>query len=117
MTAGAEQVYRITVRGRFHQLSDEARRQLAANVTEHEIFRSAFTREGTLVYDARLQFFNLRYEVRVDSSEPEPLELASMLALTEAETFLRTMRYGYTGLRVAAHDVTNLWNDLERRRN
>lgn len=117
VSTGAEQVYRITVRGRFHQLTDAARRQLAANVAEHEIFRSAFTREGTFVYDERLQFFNLRYEVRVDATEPEPLELAGMLALTEAETFLRTMRYGYTGLRVTAHDVTDLWNDLEGRRN
>lgn len=117
MTTGAEQVYRITVRGRFDALTDEARRQLAANVAEHDIFRSAFTREGTFVYDARLDFFNLRYEVRVGADEPEPLELANLLALQEAETFLRTMRYGYKALRVTSLDVSALWDDMERRRN
>jgi Family of unknown function (DUF6204) len=113
----AEQVFRITVRGRFHELTDAARRQLAAAVDEHEIFRSAYTSEGTFVYDARLDFFNLRYEVRVDAGEPEPLALASLLAVHEAEAFLRTMRYGYRELKVTAVDLSALWLDAEQRRN
>ena len=117
MPPSAQQVFRITVRGRFDRLTDEARRQLAAAVEEHEIFRSAYTREGTFVYDARLDFFNLRYEVRVDADEAEPLELANVLALHEAETFLRTMRYGYRSLKVQAVDVSALWLDAEQRRN
>lgn len=107
----------MTVRGRFHELTDGSRRQLAAAVDEHEIFRSAYTREGTLVYDARLDFFNLRYEIRVDAGEPEPSALAGVLALHEAEAFLRTMRYGYRDLKVQTVDLSALWLDGEQRLN
>ncbi len=113
----AQQVFRVTVRGRFHELTDASRRQLAAAADEHEIFRSAYTTEGTFVYDARLDFFNLRYEIRVDAGEPEPSELAGVLAQHEAETFLRTMRYGHRDLKVETVDLSALWLDAEERRN
>ena len=60
----SDRVHRVTVRGRFHQLTDEARRYLVTAQPEHDIFVSAFTAEGTFTYDERIAFFNLRYEIR-----------------------------------------------------
>jgi hypothetical protein len=107
-----ERVHRVTVRGRFHDLSDEARRYLVAAQPEHDIFVSAFTAEGTFTYDDRIAFFNLRYEVRGAADDAE----ASAIGLREAERFLRTMRFGHKGLRTEVADVSAVWDDVARRR-
>jgi hypothetical protein len=38
--------YRVTVRGRFGTLDEQAQRFLAAEQANHDIFKSAFTSEG-----------------------------------------------------------------------
>ena len=110
--AGAR-VFRVTVRGRFDQLSDRSRRYLVAAQPEHDIFVSAFTPEGTLTYDDRIQFFNLRYEVRADG--PHASDDAVAHGLVEAEQFLGTMGFGFTGLRATASDLTAMWEDAVER--
>jgi hypothetical protein len=100
-----QRVYRVTVRGRFAELTDEARRYLVRAQAEHDIFISAFTPEGTFTYDSRIMFFNLRYEVRSDT-EVE----SSAAALAEAETFLRTMGFGYSHLKAIPFEVSAVWN-------
>lgn len=80
---GSRKAFRVTVRGRFLDLSDEARLYLAGEQPEHDIFKSAYTVEGTFTYDARIDFFNLRYELRV--SGDSPAESASAQGLHEAE--------------------------------
>lgn len=97
-------VFRVTVRGRFAGLSEAARRRLVAAQAEHDLFLSAFTEEGTFSYDDRIQFFNLRYEVRLRDGAPE--SDATELALLQAEDFLRTLGIGATGLRAAAMDMS-----------
>jgi hypothetical protein len=95
----------VTVRGRFAELTDEARRYLVRAQAEHDIFVSAFTPEGTFTYDERIMFFNLRYEVRC-GSDGDP----SATALTEASTFLRTMGFGYSHLKATPFEVSAVWN-------
>jgi Family of unknown function (DUF6204) len=99
-------MFRATVRGRFGELSDRARRHLTASVDEHSIFVSAFTPEGTFTYDEQIAFFNLRYELRVDGADAE---LAELLALDEAETFLRTMGFTHRGLKASVTDMSAMW--------
>jgi len=106
-----ERVHRVTVRGRFRDLSDESRRYLARHQTEHDIFVSAYTVEGTLTYDERILFFNLRYEIRC-TTDLDP----ALVALTEAETFLRTMGFGHTELKADVVDVSAIWDDVARGR-
>lgn len=77
-------------------------------VEEHDLFLSDFTQEGTFTYDRRLQFFNLRYEVREATcgnalTTPENPEV---IALQEAEMFLRTMRITHGPLRAAVMDMS-----------
>lgn len=102
-------VYRVTVRGRFHELSDEARRYLVSSQAEHEIFNSGYTAEGTFTYDSRIDFFNFRYEVRVTDNEPQIA--AEVHALDETAAFLRTMKFGYRDLKVELVDLSAIWSD------
>ena len=99
------QVFRVTVRGQFTNLSDEARRYLVKAQAEHDLFVSAYTPEGTLSYDERILFFNMRYEVHTDSEEK-----AQASSLVEAEFFLQTMCFTHKPLKATAVDVSQIWN-------
>jgi hypothetical protein len=103
-----QRVYRVTVRGRFAGLTEEARRYLVHAQPEHDIFVSAFTPEGTFTYDSRMMFFNLRYEVRC-ATDTEHVVDPSAVALAEAEAFLRTMGFGYSHLKAIPFDVSAVW--------
>ncbi len=106
----SERIYRVTVRGQFRDLSDQARRYLEREQAAHDIFVSAYTREGTLTYDARISFFNLRYEVRLDdASNVAPADIGR----AEAEEFLRTMGFGHSELKVKVADATAMWSDTQ----
>ncbi|MBU3690157.1 MAG: hypothetical protein B7C54_03710 [Acidimicrobiales bacterium mtb01] len=100
-------VFRVTVRGRFVDLSPEARASLAREVDHHDIFKSAFTPEGTFTYDDKILFFNLRYEVRTSNGEDAAREAGQR----EAELFLRTLGYGHSDLKVTASNVSDVWRD------
>lgn len=102
-------VFRVTVRGRFADLSEEARRYLVSGQQEHDIFISAYTAEGTFTYDSRIDFFNFRYEVRVSGDDVE--EAAEAHARRETETFLRTMKFGYRNLKLTLVDMSAMWPD------
>ena len=97
--------FRVTVRGQFTDLSDEARRYLVKAQAEHDLFVSAYTPEGTLSYDNRIMFFNMRYEIHAESEEKA---LAS--SLLEAETFLQTMGFAHKTLKAKGVDVSQIWN-------
>ena len=101
-------VFRVTVRGQFMNLSDEARRYLVKAQSEHDLFISAYTPEGTFSYDERILFFNMRYEVHADSDEKA---LAS--SLHEAETFLNTMNFTHKPLKAQAVDVSQIWDSTK----
>lgn len=99
-------MYRVTVRGRFDNLDDMTRSYLAREQAHHDIFVAAYTSEGTFTYDERILFFNLRYEIRTNAGSEE----AKMAALAEAETFLRTLGYGFKGLKATVVDTSAMWS-------
>lgn len=98
------QVFRITLRGQFADLSAESRAYLVKNQVEHDLFVSAYTSEGTLSYDERILFFNLRYEIRGKSADD-----AATSALKEAEEFLQIMKFTHKPLKVTVVDVSQTW--------
>ena len=104
-------VYRVTVRGQFRSLSKRSRSSLVSSVDEHDIFLSSFTEEGTFTYDRRLVAFNLRYEVRIRSSDHETSPCG--FALVQAEEFLRIMAIGHGPLRAAAMDMSTMTKRAE----
>ncbi len=104
MTDHTTRIYRVTIRGRFRDLTERARASLVKAAPEHDIFVSAYTVEGTLTYDHRIDFFNLRYEVRTTSPDEDP----AALALVEAETFLHTLGLGHGPLTTNVVDMADL---------
>ncbi|MCX6519288.1 MAG: DUF6204 family protein [Actinobacteria bacterium] len=109
MSEEQERVHRVTVRGRFRDLDERARQYLVRAQPEHDIFVSAYTPEGTFTYDDRIQFFNLRYEVRAASADD-----AAVTGEVEAEAFLRTMGFGHGDLKVDVVDVSAIWDGVQR---
>lgn len=107
-------VFRVTVRGRFADLTEQARAFLVRSQSDHDILLSAYTPEGTFTYDAAIAFFNLRYELR--ESGPDAAQLVELAALDEAERFLRTMGITAKGLRADVVDMSTMTNSLRRRR-
>lgn len=111
----SERIFRVTVRGRFEHLTESARAALVRAQPEHDVFLSSYSAEGTFTYDARIQFFNLRYEVRAGGDDASGT--AAVTAELEADTFLRTLGYGYhRPLKVEVVDASAVWDDVARRR-
>lgn len=100
-------VYRVTVRGKFGSLDDATRAYLTREQSEHDIFKSAYTAEGTFTYDERIQFFNLRYEIRCDGYSDD----AENLARQEAEFFLRTLKIPHEITKVSVVDTSSMWSE------
>lgn len=100
-----ERVFRVTVRGQFIDLSDEARRYSVKAQGEHDLFVSVYAPEGTLSYDEKILFFNLRYEIHAEDEEG-----ALQGALNEASKFLKTMGFTHKPLKVTAVDVSQIWS-------
>lgn len=103
-----QRVFRVTVRGRFGALTDEARRYLVKAQPEHDIFLSRFSEEGTFTYDDRIQFFNFRYELRAGGADAE--QVVTERATSETQAFLRTLKIDARDLRVTMMDMSAMWS-------
>jgi hypothetical protein len=112
MADESARVFRVTVRGRFSELSDRARRYLVGAQAEHDIFSSAYTPEGTFTYDQKVDFFNCRYELR-STADDKAGDVATR-GLQEAKLFLQTMKFGYRDLKVDVVDMTAMWDSTRR---
>ncbi len=100
-------VCRVTVRGKFGSLDEATHAYLTREQPEHDIFKSAYTVDGTFTYDGRIQFFNLRYEIRCDGESDDP----ETLARQEAELFLRTLKIPHVITKVSVVDTSTMWNE------
>jgi len=101
-----EHIYRVTVHGRFRDLSERALAHLERHRAEHDRFSSAFTPEGTFVYDETIRFFSLRYEVRTT----EGSSAAASSGLDEATQFLSTMGFTHHELKASVMDTSAMWD-------
>jgi Family of unknown function (DUF6204) len=111
---GEQHIYRVTVRGRFSQLSDGQRDRLVKTLDDHHLSHAAYTVDGTFTYDAALYAFSLRYEIRVSGEDPEAT--AAERGLAQSEGFLRTLGFGYHHLVVTTADMRSMWQDVAERK-
>ena len=102
-----ERIYRVTARGRFKDLSEQAHSYLVRQQPDHDIFKSAYTAEGTFTYDEKVQFFNLRYEIRTSDGKED----AATIGEKEANLFLRTLGYPSHELKITVADVSAMWGE------
>jgi len=100
------------VRGRFTGLDDDSAAGLRECLAEHEALNARFTADGTLVYDARLDFFCFRYEIRARSEDgADPTGAAFADAVARAERYLSDRGLGHRGLKPSGSDLTRVWED------
>ncbi|MFF9061392.1 DUF6204 family protein [Streptomyces sp. NPDC014882] len=99
--------YRVIVRGTWDGLTEAARARLLAEAAEHGLTSMRFTEEGSLTYErSPLKHFSLRYVVVSDAADGE--EMAGALAEERAETTLRELGYGFTGLKSTVTDLDTM---------
>lgn len=101
----AGRVHRAIVRGRFGALDEGARERLTADLDRHAGLPGGFTPQGTFSYDARLDFFTLRYEIRTTDDED-----AEDVAETRAIDDLRRSGLDHGPLTVRATDMASIWD-------
>ncbi|MCX5267797.1 DUF6204 family protein [Streptomyces sp. NBC_00199] len=102
-----QHTYRVIVRGTWEGLREEDRARLLAEAADHGLTSMRFTEEGTLTYEpSPLKHFSMRYVVVSDAADGD--EMAGALAEERAETALRELGYGFTGLRSTVTDLDTM---------
>lgn len=99
--------YRVIVRGTWDGLAEEARERLLAEADEHGLASMRFTEEGSLSYErSPLKHFSMRYVVVSDAADGD--EMAGVIAQDRAESTLRGLGYGFTGLKCTVTDLDTM---------
>lgn len=102
-------IYRVAVRGRFADLTDEARAMLVAEAPEHDtVSVGAFTDEGTFTYEPSIDFFTFRFQIR--SRGDDARSDAELEAIDRAERYLSHRHLGFRALKVQATDMATVWD-------
>lgn len=106
-TVSEQHTYRVIVRGTWDGLTEAARARLLAEAADHGLTSMRFTEEGTLSYEpSPLKHFSMRYVVVSDAADGP--EMAGALAEERAETTLRELGHGFTGLRSTVTDLDTM---------
>ncbi len=101
-------IYRVTVRGRFRDLTDVQRTSLLSAAEDHDVVLvGAFTETGTLTYERRLHGFTYRVQLRAEDDEPEAVVVAR--ATAQAEARVTELGVHHRDLRASAHDMADTW--------
>jgi hypothetical protein len=102
-----QHTYRVIVRGTWDGLTEEGRARLLSEAAHHGLTSMRFTEEGTLSYEASpLKHFSMRFVVLSDAADGE--EMAGALAEERAETTLRGLGHGFTGLKSTVTDLDTM---------
>ncbi|KUL54770.1 hypothetical protein ADL22_02525 [Streptomyces sp. NRRL F-4489] len=101
-----QHTYRVIVRGKWDNLTAEARAKLLAEVDDHGLGQMAFTPEGSLTYDTALHAFSYRYVIVSDAEYGE--EMAAALGEEKAEAALKAAGLGFRELRATATDMDTM---------
>ncbi|GAQ50662.1 DUF6204 family protein [Streptomyces acidiscabies] len=108
-----QHTYRVIVRGTWDALTDESRERLLAEAADHGLSSMRFTEEGSLTYEASpLKHFSMRYVVVSDATDGE--EMAAAIAEDRAETALKALSHGFTGLKSKVTDLDTMKINVKR---
>ncbi|MYT30303.1 MULTISPECIES: DUF6204 family protein [unclassified Streptomyces] len=101
-----QHTYRVIVRGKWDNLTEEARTTLLTEADDHGLAQMRFTAEGSLAYDTALHSFSYRYVIVSDAEYGE--EMAAALGEEKAQEALRVAGLGYRELRATATDMDTM---------
>jgi hypothetical protein len=106
-------IFRVVVRGHFDRLDDGQRAVLLAEAENYEIFKSAYTADGTLTYEPNLVAFSFRYELRDSGDDDVATAEARVVeaAMTKARASLAVMAVDYKHLRASATNMADVWTE------
>ncbi|MDQ2648345.1 MAG: DUF6204 family protein [Actinomycetota bacterium] len=107
------QIYRVIVRGRFSDLDPITTAVLLDELERtDELDSYTFTKDGTLTFDRRLDFWSVRVEVRVpDDSSDDPKTTAFERATGIAQEHLSRRGAAGKDLRVTGQAMADVWRD------
>ncbi|WP_086667247.1 DUF6204 family protein [Lentzea kentuckyensis] len=98
----AEHTYRVTVRGRFADLTDDQRSSLRERLEGFDFLRSGgFSEEGALTFDEKLDFFSYRV-ILTAAEKPDDA------GLRRATTALDALGVDFKGLRATVTDMDEM---------
>ena len=98
----AEHTYRVLVRGRFTDLTDDQRASLRERLKDFDFLRDAgFSEEGALTYDEKLDFFSYRVILTAAETPDEA-------GLRRATTALDALGVDFKGLKAKVTDVDEM---------
>lgn len=98
----AEHTYRVLVRGRFADLTDDQRATLQERLKGFDFLRSGgFTEDGALTFDEKLDFFSYRV-ILTAADKPDDA------GLRRATTALDALGVDYRGLRATVTDMDEM---------
>lgn len=98
----AEHTYRVLVRGRFADLTDDQRGQLREHLQGFDFLRSGgFSEEGALTFDEKLDFFSYRV-ILTAAENPDGAGLRRATAALDA------FGVDYRGLRATVTDMDEM---------
>ncbi|GAA3628778.1 hypothetical protein C8D87_108342 [Lentzea atacamensis] len=103
----AEHTYRVLVRGRFADLTDDQRATLREHLKGFDLLRDGgFSEEGGLTFDEKLDFFSYRVILTApsDPREGKPDEAG----LRRAAAALDALGVDFRGLRAAVTDMDEM---------
>ena len=104
-------IFRVVVRGHFHDLDDAARALLLAELDDHDIFKASYTADGSFTYESNLVAFSFRYEVRERDDVAADAEARAIeLGLEKAATSLEAISVGHRHLRATATNMASMWD-------
>ncbi|RII09217.1 hypothetical protein DSC45_32345 [Streptomyces sp. YIM 130001] len=109
---GASRTYRVTIRGKFVELSARARGRLAAEAGEHGVLSARYTAEGTVTYGPELHGLAFRFETRLDEDVEDPQLAAEAEGAGALQAWAE--RYGVTV--TADHIDVTCMDDIKIRR-
>ncbi|HEX7306284.1 DUF6204 family protein [Lentzea sp.] len=105
----AEHTYRVLVRGRFADLTDDQRASLKERLAGFDFLRDAgFSEEGALTYDEKLDFFSYRVVLTADGKPDEA-------GLRRASTALDALGVDFKGLKAKVTDMDEMKINRPRR--
>jgi len=101
-------IFRVSVRGRFAELSDDARRRLN---DQHDPTRlPGFTEAGDFIHDGRPDFFTYRIQLRQRAeTAAEAAAAAEVEARAHALADLAARGLGHRDLSVSVQAMADVW--------
>ena len=98
------------MRGQFDAVPAEVRARLEAEAAEHDELSSAFTEEGSFVYDLRYGAFSFRYAMRTTADDRQAAhDEAVATGLAKAAASLEAQGITAKRLRVTATNMAEVW--------